>query len=46
LVDKYAQSVWARLDIKPAELAAGINAHWYSGGKALSGANADTKGAY
>jgi tagatose 1,6-diphosphate aldolase len=46
LVDKYAMSVWQRYGVTPQDLAKVVDAHWYSGGKALSGANADTKGAY
>jgi hypothetical protein len=46
LVDKYAQSVWARFGLTHQDLAKAVGEHWYSGGKALSGANADTKGAY
>ena len=46
LVDKYAQSVWARVGLTPKDLGQAVDAHWYSGGKALSGANADTAGAY
>jgi len=46
LVDKYAQSVWDRVGLTPQDLSKTVDEHWYSGGKALSGANADTKGAY
>lgn len=46
LVDKYAQSVWGRYNITPQDLGKVVDANWYSGGKALAGANADTKGAY
>ncbi|HVO33633.1 MAG TPA: hypothetical protein VMU17_06940 [Elusimicrobiota bacterium] len=46
LVDQYAQSVWSRCGLTTRDLAAAVDAHWYSGGKALSGANADTRGAY
>jgi tagatose 1,6-diphosphate aldolase len=46
LVDKYAQSVWTRVGLTPKELAAGIDAHWYSGGKAVAGAGPESKGAY
>jgi tagatose 1,6-diphosphate aldolase len=46
LVDKHAQSVWARYGLTNQDLGSAVDAHWYSGGKALSGANADTRGAY
>jgi tagatose 1,6-diphosphate aldolase len=46
LVDKYAQPVWSRVGLTPQDLSKTVEEHWYSGGKALSGANADTKGAY
>ncbi len=46
LVDQYAQSVWGRYGLSPKDLAENVDAHWYSGGKALTGANADTRGAY
>jgi len=46
LVDQYAQSVWDRVGMNPKELSAAIDPNWYAGGKALAGANADTKGAY
>src|SRR5882724_4149937 len=46
LVDKHAQSVWDRAGVKASELAKAVDEHWYSGGQALAGANADTKGAY
>jgi tagatose 1,6-diphosphate aldolase len=46
LVDKHAQSVWARVGLSSQDLGAAVDAHWYSGGKALSGANAESKGAY
>jgi hypothetical protein len=46
LVDKYAQSVWDRVGLTPQDLAMTVHEHWYSGGQALAGANADTKGAY
>jgi len=46
LVDKYAQPVWTRLGITNQDLAKSVDPHWYSGGHALAGANADTKGAY
>jgi tagatose 1,6-diphosphate aldolase len=46
LVDKYAQSVWARAGVTTKDLGAAVDAHWYSGGKAIAGGNADTKGAY
>jgi tagatose 1,6-diphosphate aldolase len=46
LVDRHAQSVWTRVGLTPKDLSAAVDAHWYSGGKAVAGANADTKGAY
>ncbi len=46
LVDHYAQSVWARYGLTHQDLAKAVSEHWYSGGKALAGASADTKGAY
>ncbi len=46
LVDQYAHSVWSRVGVSPQDLGKAVDAHWYSGGKALSGANADTQGAY
>jgi tagatose-1,6-bisphosphate aldolase len=46
LVDKYALSVWDRVGVAPKDLGAAVDPHWYSGGQALDGANADTKGAY
>jgi len=46
LVDKYALSVWDRVGVTPKDLGAAIDPHWYSGGQAMAGANADTKGAY
>ena len=46
LVDKYAQSVWGRYGLTPQDLVKAVDEHWYSGGKALAGANADTRGAY
>jgi tagatose-1,6-bisphosphate aldolase len=46
LVDQHAKSVWDRVGVTPKDLASAVDAHWYSGGKALSGANADTRGAY
>ncbi len=46
LVDQYAQPVWARCGLTHQDLAKAVSEHWYSGGTALAGANADTKGAY
>jgi tagatose 1,6-diphosphate aldolase len=46
LVDKHAQSVWGRYGLTNQDLSGAVDPHWYSGGQALSGANADTKGAY
>jgi tagatose 1,6-diphosphate aldolase len=46
LVDKHAMSVWGRYGLTNQDLASAVDEHWYSGGKVLAGANADTKGAY
>lgn len=46
LVDQYGQSIWSRYGIANQELAQVVSEYWYSGGKALAGANAETKGAY
>jgi tagatose 1,6-diphosphate aldolase len=46
LVDKYALSVWDRVGVTPKDLGAAVDPLWYSGGKSLEGANANTKGAY
>jgi tagatose 1,6-diphosphate aldolase len=35
LVDKHAQSVWARVGLTPKDLGSAVDPHWYSGGKAL-----------
>jgi len=40
LVDKYAQSVWARAGLTPKDLGSAIDPHWYSGGKNVSAAGA------
>lgn len=46
LVDRYAQSVWARVGVTPKDLGSAVDPHWYTGGKKLAGAAAETAGAY
>jgi len=40
LVDKYAQSVWARVGLTPKDLAAAVDSHWYADGKVVASSSA------